>query len=543
MNAKSGSNPPSLAGRLRRPALFLLLFAEAGVTGALFDAEPIHSRADGWWVRLLAQGGAATPIAIAIATAVLLFGERAWREGLAASTPGAAPRRAAAILLALQVALFGLMLWTGSTLFGERLREVRAPGLWATAWVLLGAGATLAWAALLVPPRALLALLRGCAGLLATCAAIGALAWLAGRATERWWMPLRDTTVGLVEVLLAGSGLEVAEDEAGVTLALGDFAVAVGKACSGYEGIGLMTVFVGVFLAWFRDRLRFPRALLLLPVGVVAAWLGNGLRLAALLEIGARISPEIAMGGFHSYSGSLLFSALALGLAAVARRSPFFARVGEELPDISPGSDPAAFLMPWLALLLVAMLTGAASPGGVDPLYPVRIAAAIAVLIGRRAAYRGLAVAPAWQAVALGALGFAAWLALAAADPRPGGSSWDAVRGAQGTGWFLARLAGALVVVPLVEELAFRGYLARRIVDRDFAAVAPDRIGALPLLLSAVAFGLLHDRFLAATLAGALYGLALRRRGQVADAFAAHATTNLLLLAWVAATGRWDLWG
>ena len=73
---------------------------------------------------------------------------------------------------------------------------------------------------------------------------------------------------------------------------------------------------------------------------------------------------------------------------------PFFARVGEEVPDVSPGSDAAAFLMPWLLLLLVAMLTGAASPGGVDPLYPVRIAAAIAVQIGRRAAYRGLAVAP-----------------------------------------------------------------------------------------------------------------------------------------------------
>ncbi|MFM7141453.1 MAG: CAAX prenyl protease-related protein, partial [Alphaproteobacteria bacterium] len=102
---------------------------------------------------------------------------------------------------------------------------------------------------------------------------------------------------------------------------------------------------------------------------------------------------------------------------------------------------------------------------------------------------------------------------------------------------------GALAVVPVVEELAFRGYLARRIVDRDFTRVEGTRIGALAIGVSAVAFGLMHDRVLAATVAGIAYGLALRRRGEVADAVAAHATTNALLLAWVAATGRWDLWG
>ena len=49
--------------------------------------------------------------------------------------------------------------------------------------------------------------------------------------------------------------------------------------------------------------------------------------------------------------------------------------------------------------------------------------------------------------------------------------------------------------------------------------------------------------FTAGAIAGALYGVALRRRGEVSDAVADHATTNVLLLAFVAATGRWDLWG
>ncbi len=42
--------------------------------------------------------------------------------------------------------------------------------------------------------------------------------------------------------------------------------------CSGYEGIGLIWVFLGVFYWWFRNELRFPQALLLIPLGTVLSW-------------------------------------------------------------------------------------------------------------------------------------------------------------------------------------------------------------------------------------------------------------------------------
>jgi exosortase E/protease (VPEID-CTERM system) len=408
------------------------------------------------------------------------------------------------------------------------------------------AASLVAWLLLLAPPRELASIARERGGLLAACAATGAVAWWAGTATAELWLPLRDATVALVAVLLPRSGLEVGEDEAGVTLGIGDFAVVVGPTCSGYEGIGLMVVFVAAFLAWFRDVLRFPRALLLLPIGIAAAWLGNGLRLAALLEIGAHVSPEIAMGGFHAYSGSLLFSAIALGLAAFARRSGFFSRTGPEAEadaaaarPTSAASDAGAYLLPWLALLAASMVTGAASSGGPDPLYGLRLVAALAVLALRGAPLRALAVPPEPAAIGLGALAVLAWLGIAALGPaQHAAASWP-----EGAPSLLARAAGAIAVVPLVEELAFRGYLARRLVDRDFARVPGSRVGPLAIGLSALAFGAMHDRPLAGAVAGALYGVALRRRGEVADAVAAHATTNALLLAFVAATGRWDLWG
>jgi CAAX prenyl protease-like protein len=97
-------------------------------------------------------------------------------------------------------------------------------------------------------------------------------------------------------------------------------------------------------------------------------------------------------------------------------------------------------------------------------------------------------------------------------------------------------------VVPIIEELAFRGFLARRLASRDFDALPPERITLPAIFGSALAFGLLHRRPVAGTLAGVAYALVYRRRGKLADAVVAHAATNAILLAVAAALGRWDLW-
>lgn len=61
--------------------------------------------------------------------------------------------------------------------------------------------------------------------------------------------------------------------------------------------------------------------------------------------------------------------------------------------------------------------------------------------------------------------------------------------------------------------------------------------------MSSLLFGLLHQRLLAGTLAGLVYGLAVYRRGELGDAVVAHAVTNGLLAGWVLGTGSWELWG
>jgi CAAX prenyl protease-like protein len=109
--------------------------------------------------------------------------------------------------------------------------------------------------------------------------------------------------------------------------------------------------------------------------------------------------------------------------------------------------------------------------------------------------------------------------------------------------WLVFRTVAAVVTVPIAEELAFRGFLIRRFSSADFDSLSPRHYTYLAVLVSSLAFGLLHgDRWLAGTLAGIIYAVAFLRRGRIGDAVVAHATTNALLAVWVLAGSKWYLW-
>jgi len=108
--------------------------------------------------------------------------------------------------------------------------------------------------------------------------------------------------------------------------------------------------------------------------------------------------------------------------------------------------------------------------------------------------------------------------------------------------WLTFRVAGSVLIVPFVEKLAFRGYLLRRLAGQDDDDLSPGRYAWLPFLVSSVAFGLLHTRVLAGTLAGIAYALAYYRRGKLADAVVAHMVTNGLIALLVLIRGEWSLW-
>jgi hypothetical protein len=105
-----------------------------------------------------------------------------------------------------------------------------------------------------------------------------------------------------------------------------------------------------------------------------------------------------------------------------------------------------------------------------------------------------------------------------------------------------ARLLGAAVVVPVMEELFWRSFLTRYLVDKDFTAVRHGTFTIFTFTATAVLFGLEHHLWLAGILAGAAYNYIYMRTGSVVQCILSHGLTNLLLGAYVVATGQWRFW-
>jgi len=189
----------------------------------------------------------------------------------------------------------------------------------------------------------------------------------------------------------------------------------------------------------------------------------------------------------------------------------------------------------------------AAFTAGFDRFYPIRFLAAAAALWYFRRYYAAMRWTWSWTAVAIGAGTFVLWLALEPAQPDTAvettlGMGLARLGAFWGTNWLVFRVVGSVLTVPLAEELAFRGYLTRRLIAAEFQEVPLGRFTWLSFLVSSALFGALHGRWLAGILAGMLYAIALYRRGELADAVVAHATTNALIAAYVLATGSWSLW-
>jgi len=362
------------------------------------------------------------------------------------------------------------------------------------------------------------------------------------------WKPLTDLTFGLVEAMLRLFLSQVVADRATMTIGSPTFTVAVHPWCSGFEGTALMLVFSVVWLGYFRREFRFPRALLLVPAGMVVIWLSNAVRITALILIGVAGAPNVAEGGFHSQAGWIAFNCVALSFAVLAGRLPWFSGEKRESPiESNAASNPtAAYLIPFLAILAAAMVSRASS-SGFEWLYPLRFFAAAIALWVLRSNYLELDWKFGGFSVAAGCAVFGLWLGLdlaAVVQPSNGIAAGLALLpGPSRVAWLVFRSAAAIITVPIAEELAFRGFLIRRLISADFQALSPRRYTYVAILVSSVAFGLLHgERWLAGTLAGLAYAAAYLRRGRIGDAVAAHATTNALLAAWVLLGGKWQLW-
>ncbi len=379
-------------------------------------------------------------------------------------------------------------------------------------------------------------------------AAVAGAACLLGAVSWRLWSFSVSLTFALVKTVLGLFTPGVIADPATASIGTRTFSVEIDESCSGLEGIALMLVFSGAWLWLCRRDLRFPRALLLIPAGVAAVFLTNVLRIVALIVIGNAGAPNVALGGFHSQVGWIAFNAVAVGFALTSQQMSWVTVTGRSLDAEESAEDATTwYLIPFLAILAAAMIARAAT-AGFEWTYPLRLLAAGVAIWSYRHHYASQDWRFGGVSVAAGTLVFVLWIGLDWI--MRGGAEVDTTAAALGqlsasarTAWLVSRILAAIVTVPIAEELAFRGFLVRRLMSADFEAVRPQSITWRPVLISSVVFGILHGQlWLAGAVAGIFYAGAYRWRGRLGDAVVAHAVTNALLTVWVVAGGHWDLW-
>ncbi len=428
-----------------------------------------------------------------------------------------------------------------AALYGH-LRAAPFPAL-AMVWRAFAAAGAVALFAAMAPLGVWTRAMRQTASLPWVALLPAAAAMLAIRGSQLLWGPAAQITFRLVEMLLRPLCPSLHSDFATLTVATDQFEVTITEMCSGLEGVGLMLAFCTAWLWYFRREYYFPRALIIVPLAALLVFFLNAVRIAALVLIGDAGYAQIAMFGFHSQAGWIAFSLAAFGVAILASQSPWLNRTARQ-PRASTNDGTAAYLMPLLAILAAGMLAHALS-AGFDLLYPLRLACAAIVLWAYRHRYRELDWHASWRGIATGVLIFGVWVEFAHFMMKPAAipAALTQLPGPLSGAWVACRAAAAIITVPIAEELAYRGYLLRRLAKADFESVAWREVRWPALVISSIVFGITHGSlWLPGLAAGLAYGALAMKSGRIGESVVAHATTNTLLGGYVLIFNQWQLW-
>ncbi|MFO0909320.1 MAG: CAAX prenyl protease-related protein [Isosphaeraceae bacterium] len=211
----------------------------------------------------------------------------------------------------------------------------------------------------------------------------------------------------------------------------------------------------------------------------------------------------------------------------------------------------------FLALTSVESYLPTASGGVPSPVwYPLFYTFKLLVVMGLawlcRSAWLDLVPRPgpvlAGVSVLIGAAVIVAWVGL---DGRYPSISWLGQRVAfdpavipvvPRIGFLTVRFIGLVLVVPLIEELFYRSFLLRWIVDPDIRRVPIGTATLSGLAATTAVFALSHPEWLPAALTALAWGLLVRQTRSVSACVISHSAANLILGIYVLATGHWRFW-
>jgi len=190
---------------------------------------------------------------------------------------------------------------------------------------------------------------------------------------------------------------------------------------------------------------------------------------------------------------------------------------------------------------------------GIDNLwlYPLKIGIVLTLLVWYRSDYGELrgpifgGGREALLAIGTGVSVYIMWVQFSwpwATQGQPAG--YDPFRAGLAAGVALAvlRTFGSVVVVPVMEELFWRSFLVRYLVNADFRTVSLGVFTPFSFVATVVLFGLEHHLWLAGMVAGAAYNLVLLRTRRLWPCVVAHGVTNLCLATHVLLRSEWHWW-
>ena len=328
-------------------------------------------------------------------------------------------------------------------------------------------------------------------------------------------------------------------------ISINEFSVEITPKCLGYEGVVIVMLVLSVYFYFNRHRLNFPNILLIYPLISLILFFSNSLRIAVLLIIGAKISPDMAVLGFHSAAGWFeLLTILGLSILLV-NKSPFFSKHSTQYTfDLSSNK---AQLAPQVLLLFCSLFSLLISPG-FEWTCPVKVLVV------------GLFIWSCWPKlnlqfskklflpITLGILTFLIWIVLVPLDEQKSNffasklfaiPQWGVIL------WTIFRVFGSVIIVPLAEELAFRGYLfdeLKAVLILRFKSCPQWLNSIIVITITSIGFGLLHSAWLAAILSGVIFGFIRLYKDNVLDAVICHGVANLLLSVYVIYYSAWSLW-
>jgi CAAX prenyl protease-like protein len=221
---------------------------------------------------------------------------------------------------------------------------------------------------------------------------------------------------------------------------------------------------------------------------------------------------------------------------------------GIEAPAASAGRHPTiAFTAPFAAYVLLSFLPPAWG-------HPLRLAVGVVLLLVVSRPHFSIRPLFPLASVALGAVVFAIWIApdfifgyrhhWVFENALVGRAQSSIPVWLRGNAAFLAvRTLNCLLVVPVVEELFWRGWLMRWMVDTRFLNVPLGACVPQAFWLTALLFGAEHGPYWeVGILAGIAYNWWIIRTRSLADCMLAHAVTNGLLSAFVLMGEKWQYW-